>query len=176
MLSSTLCKISCQWSWDFLTLLTTVYLEMARSHFEAHSLERITFACRLGTEEAGGEGQVWPIISYTCSEYKCAAKKGLKYKCRGRGDECFYLPEDAVYCTAQEALPGFRRKEFGSQYCHEFIKVHLSVTCVKKRTLQSYKKKILISIVRRPLQSTQQLSIWWIKNNTAFVINAFSTC
>lgn len=60
-------------------------------------------------------------------------KRALKYKCEGKKMHAFYLPEYAVYSTAQEALPGFRRKEFGSQYCHEFIKVHLSVTCIKKR-------------------------------------------
>lgn len=40
----------------------------------------------------------------------------------------FYLPEDGIYCAAQEALPRFRRQEFGSEDRHELVEIDLSIT------------------------------------------------
>lgn len=39
-----------------------------------------------------------------------------------------YLPEDGVYCAAQEALSRFRRQELGPEDGHELFEVDLSVT------------------------------------------------
>lgn len=40
----------------------------------------------------------------------------------------FYLPEDGVYCAAQEAFSRFRRQEFGSEDRHELVEINLSIT------------------------------------------------
>lgn len=40
----------------------------------------------------------------------------------------FYLPEDAIYRAAQEAISRFRRQQFGSKDRHKLLEIHLSVT------------------------------------------------
>lgn len=50
--------------------------------------------------------------------------------CSGVSD----LPEDVVNGVAQEAFPIVRRQKFGSQYCHELLKVHLAIACWTETT------------------------------------------
>lgn len=45
----------------------------------------------------------------------------------------FYLPEDGIYCAAQEAFSCFRWQEFGAEDCHELIEINLSITWHNKK-------------------------------------------
>lgn len=45
----------------------------------------------------------------------------------------FYLPEDGIYCAAQEAFPRFRRQEFGSEDRHKLVEINLSITWHNKK-------------------------------------------
>lgn len=47
----------------------------------------------------------------------------------------FYLPEDGIYCAAQEAFSRFRRQEFRSEDCHELVEIDLSITWHDKERL-----------------------------------------
>lgn len=40
-----------------------------------------------------------------------------------------HLPEDVVDGVAQEAFSVVGRQQFGPQYRHELLKVHLAITC-----------------------------------------------
>lgn len=46
----------------------------------------------------------------------------------------FHLPEDVVDGVAQESFSVVRRQQFGPQYRHELLKVHLAVPCGQIRT------------------------------------------
>lgn len=52
----------------------------------------------------------------------------LRFRFRPLRKQVTYLPEDGVYCVAQETFPCFRRQEFGSEDGHEFVEIDLAVT------------------------------------------------
>lgn len=52
----------------------------------------------------------------------------------GGGSFASHLPEDIVDGVAQESFSVVGRQQFGTEYCHELLKVHLAIPCRQTHT------------------------------------------
>lgn len=52
-----------------------------------------------------------------------------------------YLPEYAVYCVPQEAVPALRRHQLRSQNGHKFIKIHLAIPWNERERSETQKSE-----------------------------------
>lgn len=52
----------------------------------------------------------------------------------GGGSFVSHLPEDIVDGVAQESFSVVGRQQFGTEYCHELLKVHLAIPCRQTHT------------------------------------------
>lgn len=77
------------------------------------------------------------LLAPLCSDYHSTESYSIRFTVRFMTQQSsqrgfkrikFYLPEDGIYCAAQEALPRFRRQEFGSEDRHELVEIDLSIT------------------------------------------------